>query len=144
MRIIRIAPRVDVVLQLPRCFRVRVWANKDPFADPGRSTFPSRIPSDKPFHGCDVDDPRPVVVMVGIMVAAAVKFRARGRKGTLRRGDSKKDAFFALFISTVIFAAVDGTLLVKSHIDINDVYWNFPKTTRQRSLACRSAGAAMA
>jgi cytochrome c oxidase subunit 2 len=68
------------------------------------------------------------VVMVAIMVVASIKFRARpGLKAHYDRGDNKKEAVKALFISTVIFIAVDGTLLVKSHIDINEVYWRFPE-----------------
>jgi cytochrome c oxidase subunit 2 len=68
------------------------------------------------------------VLMVAIMVAAAIKFRASsGAKAHYDRGDTKKEAVKALVISTLIFAAVDGTLLVKSHIDITEAYWVFPE-----------------
>jgi cytochrome c oxidase subunit 2 len=68
------------------------------------------------------------ILMVAIMVAAAIKFRASsGAKAHYDRGDTKKEAVKALVISTLIFAAVDGTLLVKSHIDISEAYWVFPE-----------------
>jgi cytochrome c oxidase subunit 2 len=68
------------------------------------------------------------LIMVGILVGGSVKFRASaGGKAHYDRGDTKKDAVKALVLSTVIFVVVDGTLLVRSHIDINEVYWNFPE-----------------
>ncbi len=69
------------------------------------------------------------VIMTAIMIIAAWKFRARpGSHAQYDRGDSKKDAVIALSISTVIFLVVDGTLLWRSHVDVNEVYWKYPET----------------
>ena len=68
------------------------------------------------------------VIMVAILLFASFKFRAStGAKAHYDRGDSKKEAVKALVISTAIFAIVDGTLLVRSHIDVNEFYWKFPE-----------------
>lgn len=69
------------------------------------------------------------VIMAGILVVAMVKHRA-GKVAHVHYhpGDTPKDAVVALVISTLIFLVVDGTLLVRSHIDLNEVYWRYPES----------------
>jgi len=68
------------------------------------------------------------VIMTGIMITAMLKHRA-GKVAHVEYhpGDTPKDAVFAMVISTIIFLVVDGTLLVRSHIDLNEVYWHYPE-----------------
>lgn len=66
------------------------------------------------------------VLMTIILIAAAIIYRAKpGGRATYERGDSKKDAVKTLVISLAIFLGVDGTLLLYSHNDVNNVFWNF-------------------
>lgn len=86
------------------------------------------------------------IIMTGIMIAASIKFRASaGARAHYDRGDTKKDGMKGLIISTVIFLAVDGTLLYRSHEDLQGYtdregnkragVWNFPEATKDNPNA---------
>jgi len=67
------------------------------------------------------------VGMVAILLVASFRDKAAaGKRAEYDRGDTKKDAVLLLAAATVIFVAVDGTLMVKSHTAINDVFWKYP------------------
>jgi cytochrome c oxidase subunit II len=67
-------------------------------------------------------------IMAGALAVAMVKFRAgRGVHAHYDRGDTIKDGLFGFVVSTLIFVVVDGNLLIRSHIDLNEVYWNYPE-----------------
>lgn len=68
------------------------------------------------------------ILMCIILFGAMIMFRAKpGARAVFERGDTKKDAVIALVFSLIIFLGVDGTLLVNSHTDVNEVFWNFPE-----------------
>lgn len=65
--------------------------------------------------------------MTGIIVYSMVSFReSRGAKAHYDHGGSRRDVLIEIAISTTIFLVVDGVLLVRSHIDINEVIWKMP------------------
>jgi len=65
--------------------------------------------------------------MTGIILYSMVMFReSRGAKALYDHGGTRRDVIIEILISTAIFVIVDGVLLVRSHIDINEVYWNQP------------------
>lgn len=73
--------------------------------------------------------------MTAIIVISMVWFRDRpGHKALYDHGGSRRDVLIEIAVSTAIFLVVDGTLLVKSHININDVFWNFPTAKEQNVL----------
>ena len=76
-----------------------------------------------------------VLGMTGILVISMTVFRARpGRKALYDHGGSRRDVLIEIAISTAIFLIVDGTLLVRSHINMNDVFWRMPDANAEQVL----------
>jgi len=67
-------------------------------------------------------------IMSAILGIAMVRFRAaKSGHAHYHPGDTWKDGMFGFVVSTIIFLVVDGNLLVRSHIDLNEVYWRYPE-----------------
>jgi cytochrome c oxidase subunit 2 len=71
------------------------------------------------------------VAMTIILIICATRFRWKpGVRAAYEKGDTRKDAVIATVFSLVIFLGVDGTLLINSHHDVNEVFWKFPEQDR--------------
>ncbi len=65
--------------------------------------------------------------MTGIIVYSMLFFRERaGHKSVYDHGGSRRDVLIEIAISTIIFLVVDGTLLYRAHVDMNEVFWARP------------------
>ena len=66
--------------------------------------------------------------MTGIIVYSMVFFREQpGRKSVYDHGGSRRDVLIEIAISTIIFLMVDGVLLYRAHVDMNEVFWKTPR-----------------
>jgi len=67
------------------------------------------------------------VVVSGILLYAIVMHRDGRRRASYERGTDRRQLVFTAVITAVIFFGVDGTLLVDSYLDLDQVLWNFPR-----------------
>ncbi|MCA1663491.1 MAG: cytochrome c oxidase subunit II [Myxococcales bacterium] len=67
------------------------------------------------------------VVISGILLYAILFHRDGRRRASYERGNDRRHLVFTAVITAVIFFGVDGTLLVDSYLDLDQVLWNFPR-----------------
>jgi cytochrome c oxidase subunit 2 len=67
------------------------------------------------------------VVVTGILLWAVVMHRASRGPAAYERGIGRRHLVFTVVITAVIFLGVDGTLLVDSVLDLDQVLWKFPR-----------------
>jgi cytochrome c oxidase subunit 2 len=67
------------------------------------------------------------VVISGILLYAILFHRDGRRRASYERGSDRRHLVFTAVITAVIFFGVDGTLLVDSYLDLDQVLWNFPR-----------------
>jgi len=66
------------------------------------------------------------VVVSGILLWAILVHRDGRRRASYDRGTDRRHLVFTAVITAVIFFGVDGTLLVDSYLDLDQVLWKFP------------------
>ncbi len=67
------------------------------------------------------------VIVTGLLVWAVVMHREGRNTARYEQGIGRRHLAFTLVITAVIFFGVDGTLLVDSHLDLDQVLWKFPR-----------------
>ena len=67
------------------------------------------------------------VVISGILLYAILFHRDGRRRASYERGTDRRHLVFTAVITAVIFFGVDGTLLVDSYLDLDQVLWKFPR-----------------
>lgn len=67
------------------------------------------------------------VVITGILLWAIVMHRDGRHRASYERGIGRRHLVFTIVITAVIFVGVDGTLLVDSYLDLDQVLWKFPR-----------------
>ena len=67
------------------------------------------------------------VIVTGILVWSIVMHRQGRRPASYERGIGRRHLVFTVLITGVIFFGVDGTLLVDSYLDLDQVLWKFPR-----------------
>ncbi len=68
-------------------------------------------------------------IMVGWMLIAAFKHNKKHRADVVH-GTTKKAAVLPLAIAGIVFFIVDGNLFVNSTIQVEGLFWNFPKVEK--------------
>ena len=66
------------------------------------------------------------VIVCGILLWSIVMHRDGRHQAHYERGIGRRHLVFTGLITAVIFVGVDGTLLVDSYLDLDQVLWNFP------------------
>jgi cytochrome c oxidase subunit 2 len=66
-------------------------------------------------------------IVVGWIVIACVRHRSGRHAAVYSQGDSRREVVAVLAIAAVVFLAVDGTLFVRSSIDLGDTFWNYAR-----------------
>ena len=67
------------------------------------------------------------VVVSGILLYSILFHRDGRRRASYERGSDRRHLVFTALITAVIFFGVDGTLLVDSYLDLDQVLWKFPR-----------------
>jgi len=67
------------------------------------------------------------VIVSGILLWAVVMHRQGRHRASYERGTGRRHLVFTGLITAVIFFGVDGTLLVDSYLDLDQVLWKFPR-----------------
>jgi cytochrome c oxidase subunit II len=67
------------------------------------------------------------VVVTGVLLWAIVMHRDGRHAASYERGIGRRHLAFTAIITAVIFFGVDGTLLVDSYLDLDQVLWKFPR-----------------
>jgi cytochrome c oxidase subunit 2 len=67
------------------------------------------------------------VIVTGILVWAIVMHREGRNAARYEHGIGRRHLAFTALITAVIFFGVDGTLLVDSYLDLDQVLWKFPR-----------------
>ena len=67
------------------------------------------------------------VIVSGILLWAVVMHRKGRHRAQYERGIGRRHLVFTILITAVIFFGVDGTLLVDSYLDLDQVLWKFPR-----------------
>ena len=66
------------------------------------------------------------VIVCGILVWSIAMHRQGRHRASYERGIGRRHLVFTALITAVIFVGVDGTLLVDSYLDLDQVLWKFP------------------
>jgi cytochrome c oxidase subunit II len=66
------------------------------------------------------------VIVTGLLVWAVVMHRAGRNAARYEAGVGRRHLLFTAAITAIIFLGVDGTLLVDSYLDLDQVLWKFP------------------
>jgi cytochrome c oxidase subunit 2 len=67
------------------------------------------------------------VIVSGILLWAIVMHREGRSKARYEQGIGRRHLAFTTIITAVVFFGVDGTLLVDSYLDLDQVLWKFPR-----------------
>jgi cytochrome c oxidase subunit 2 len=67
------------------------------------------------------------VIVTGLLLWAVVMHRAGRNAARYEAGVGRRHLLFTAAITAVIFLGVDGTLLVDSYLDLDQVLWKFPR-----------------
>jgi cytochrome c oxidase subunit 2 len=67
------------------------------------------------------------VIVSGILLWSVVMHRQGRHTANYERGIGRRHLLFTAVITAVIFFGVDGTLLVDSYLDLDQVLWKFPR-----------------
>jgi cytochrome c oxidase subunit 2 len=67
------------------------------------------------------------VIISGILLWSIVMHRHGRHRASYERGIGRRHLVFTGVITAVIFFGVDGTLLVDSYLDLDQVLWKFPR-----------------
>ncbi|HEY2748798.1 MAG TPA: cytochrome c oxidase subunit II [Polyangia bacterium] len=67
------------------------------------------------------------VIVTGILLWSVVMHRQGRHRAQYEHGIGRRQLLFTAVITAVIFAGVDGTLLVDSYLDLDQVLWKFPR-----------------
>ena len=66
------------------------------------------------------------VIVTGILLWSIVMHRQGRHAPRYERGIGRRHLLFTVVITAIIFLGVDGTLLVDSYLDLDQVLWKFP------------------
>ncbi len=66
------------------------------------------------------------VIVCGILVWSIAMHRQGRHRASYERGIGRRHLVFTALITAVVFVGVDGTLLVDSYLDLDQVLWRFP------------------
>ena len=66
-------------------------------------------------------------IVTGILVWSVVMHRQGRHAASYERGIGRRHLIFTVLITGIIFFGVDGTLLVDSYLDLDQVLWKFPR-----------------
>lgn len=67
------------------------------------------------------------VIVCGILLWAVVMHRDGRHRAHYERGIGRRHLVFTIVITAVIFVGIDGTLLVETYYDLEQVLWRFPR-----------------
>ena len=67
------------------------------------------------------------VIVAGLLLWAVVMHREGRHRADYEQGIGRRHLMFTGVITFVIFFGVDGTLLVDSYLDLDQVMWKFPR-----------------
>ena len=67
------------------------------------------------------------VIVSGILLWSIVMHRQGRHRASYERGIGRRHLVFTGLITAIIFFGVDGTLLVDSYLDLDQVLWKFPR-----------------
>src|SRR5262249_52742273 len=67
------------------------------------------------------------VIVSGILLWAILMHREGRHRADYDRGTGPRQLLFTVVVTAVVFLGVDGTLLIDSFLDLDQVLWKFPR-----------------